>query len=85
VREGRRFAGVDAVIDKDLASAKLSREVGVDIFVIATDVPGAALDYGTARERFLTDLSLDDAKRFLAEDHFPPAPCNPRSRPACTS
>lgn len=78
VREGRRFAGVDAVIDKDLASAKLAQEVGVDIFVIATDVPGAALEYGTARERFLTDLSMNDAERFLAEGHFPPGSMQPK-------
>jgi carbamate kinase len=37
VREGRAFQGVDAVIDKDLASARLAEEVGVDIFLIATD------------------------------------------------
>jgi carbamate kinase len=42
IREGRAFQGVDAVIDKDLASAKLAEEVGVDIFLIATDVEGAA-------------------------------------------
>ena len=46
IREGRTFCGVDAVIDKDLASAKLAEEVGVDIFLIATDVQGAALNYG---------------------------------------
>ena len=43
VREGRAFTGVDAVIDKDLASAKLVGEMGVDIFIIATEVEGVAL------------------------------------------
>ncbi len=43
-REGRAFQGVDAVIDKDLASAKLAEEVGVDIFLIAKDVSGVALN-----------------------------------------
>ncbi|MGW8195910.1 MAG: amino acid kinase family protein, partial [Desulforhopalus sp.] len=42
-RVGRMFHGVDAVIDKDLASATLAEEIGADIFLIATDVPGAAL------------------------------------------
>ncbi|MBT8349802.1 MAG: carbamate kinase, partial [Deltaproteobacteria bacterium] len=38
IRKGRAFNGVDAVIDKDLASARLAEEVGADIFLIATDV-----------------------------------------------
>ena len=53
IREGRAFQGVDAVIDKDLASAKLAEEVGVDIFLIATDGQGAALRYGRPDEKFL--------------------------------
>jgi carbamate kinase len=40
IREGRAFHGVDAVIDKDLASAKLAEEIRVDVFLIATDVEG---------------------------------------------
>ena len=46
VREGRAFAGVDAVIDKDLASEKLAEEVGVDVFDIATEVECVDLHYG---------------------------------------
>ncbi len=78
VREGRAFSGVDAVIDKDLASAKLAEEVGVDIFVIATDVPGAALDFGSERERFLKTVSLERAKRYLAAGHFPDGSMGPK-------
>jgi len=43
VRERRAFHGVDAVIDKDLASARLAEEVGVDILLMATDVEGLLL------------------------------------------
>lgn len=78
IREGRTFCGVDAVIDKDLASAVLAREVGVDIFVIATDVEGVALDYGTPKERFLRRLTLDEAARFATEGHFPPGSMGPK-------
>ena len=46
IREERTFPGVDAVIDKDLASAKLAQEVGVDVFLIATDEAGAFINYG---------------------------------------
>lgn len=78
IREGRTFCGVDAVIDKDLASAVLAKEVGVDIFLIATDVEAVALDYGTPHERFLRRLTLDDAARFASEGHFPPGSMGPK-------
>lgn len=78
VREGRGFQGVDAVIDKDLASARLAAEVGVDLFLIATDVPGAALDYGTPRQRFLRRLSSAEARAHLASGQFAPGSMAPK-------
>ena len=78
VREGRAFQGVDAVIDKDLASAKLAEEVGVDIFVIATDVDGVALNYGTADEKFLRHLNIRTATQLLAEAHFAAGSMRPK-------
>ncbi len=70
VREGRSFAGVDAVIDKDLASAKLAVEVGVDTFIIATDVPGVAINYGSKDQRFLRTITVTQAERYRQEGHF---------------
>ena len=82
IREGRAFYGVDAVIDKDLASAKLAEEVGVDIFIIATDVPGAAIHYGTANQKFLRAVTLDQADQYLKEGHFPPGSMRPKMEAA---
>jgi carbamate kinase len=78
IREGRAFQGVDAVIDKDLASARLAEEVGVDIFLIATDVPGVALNYGTAAERFLRKIETAAAQQYLKEGHFPAGSMAPK-------
>ena len=78
IREGRRFSGVDAVIDKDLASARLAEEVGVDIFLIATDVQGVALNYGKKNQEFLRSLTARQAARFLAQGHFPPGSMGPK-------
>jgi carbamate kinase len=78
VREGRAFHGIDAVIDKDLASARLAQEVGVDLFVIATDVPRVALDYGTAMERPLDRMAVAEARQFLAEGQFPAGSMGPK-------
>jgi carbamate kinase len=78
IREGRSFHGVDAVIDKDLVSAKLAEEVGVDIFIIATDVPGAILGYGTSEEKLLRYLTVDEAALYLNQGHFPPGSMGPK-------
>lgn len=78
VREGRAFHGIDAVIDKDLASARLAEEVGVDVLVIATDVPGVALDFGRPGERFLATMTAAQADRYLKDGHFPPGSMGPK-------
>jgi carbamate kinase len=78
IREERGYHGIDAVIDKDLASARLAGEVGVDVFVIATDVPGAALHYGSDKERFLRRMSPKQARHYLAEGHFPAGSMGPK-------
>lgn len=78
VREGRGFHGVDAVIDKDLASACLAQEVGVELLVIATDVPGVALDYGRPSQHYVRRLTTDEARRLLHAGQFAPGSMAPK-------
>ncbi len=78
IREGRSFCGVDAVIDKDLVSAVLAHEVGIDLFLIATDVPGVALNFGKQGEAFLRTLTVNDAQRYLRDGQFPPGSMGPK-------
>ena len=78
IREGRAFHGVDAVIDKDLASAKLAEEIRVDVFLIATDVEGVALNYGGPDQRFLRKMTLAEAAQYKKEGHFPPGSMGPK-------
>jgi len=78
VREGRRFSGVDAVIDKDLASVKLAQEIEADIFLIATDEKGVFLDYGTPDQRLLTKLTPGQAGELLEAGHFPAGSMGPK-------
>ncbi|OPY73679.1 MAG: Carbamate kinase 2 [Syntrophorhabdus sp. PtaU1.Bin002] len=78
IRDGRTFCGVDAVIDKDLASAVLALEVGVDIFIIATDVEGVALHYGRPYEKFLRKLTVLEAAKYGKEGHFPAGSMGPK-------
>ncbi len=78
VREGRSFAGVNAVIDKDLASAKLAEEVGVDMMIIATDEEGVAIDYGRPQQRFLRHMTVRKAEEYMQEGYFPPGSMGPK-------
>ena len=78
IRDGRSFCGVDAVIDKDLVSARLAEEVDVDIFMIATDVKGAHLNFGQPEEIFLSELSPEEAKQYIADGQFPAGSMRPK-------
>ncbi len=78
IRRGRAFNGVDAVIDKDLASVRLAEEVGVDIFLIATDVPGVMLDFGTPRQRLVAGMRVAESREYEKQGHFPPGSMLPK-------
>lgn len=67
-RHGRAFHGVDAVIDKDLASSVLAVEVDADMLVIATDVDGVMEKFNTPDQRLLDRMSPADAEAFLKND-----------------
>jgi carbamate kinase len=78
VRDGRSFAGVNAVIDKDLASAKLAEEVGVDIMIIATDEEQVAIHYGRPEQQRLRRMTISEADAYRREGHFPPGSMGPK-------
>ena len=60
----RTLVGVEAVIDKDLASELLAREVGAERFVMVTDVDGVYVDWGTPDARLLARVTPDDLCKF---------------------
>jgi carbamate kinase len=63
--------GVAAVIDKDLASALLARQIRADLLIISTSIDRVALNYGTDRQTWVDRMTLADVKRYLAEGgHF---------------
>jgi carbamate kinase len=66
-RRGAHLAGVDAVIDKDRASALLARELSADRLVILTDVPAVYRNFGAAGQEELRELAVDDAEALLPE------------------
>jgi carbamate kinase len=70
IRQGHHLKGASAVIDKDLASAKLAELIDADLLIILTTVEKVALNYGTPQQRELDHLSVDEAQRCIAQGHF---------------
>jgi len=70
--------GVEAVVDKDYASALLARTIGAELLVISTQVERAAIDFGKPSERPLGELTVTEAERYLAEGQFPPGSMGPK-------
>lgn len=64
--------GVEAVIDKDLASSLLARLLGFDALVIVTAVSEIAIHFGKPEQRGLTRVTASELERYAAAGHFPP-------------
>lgn len=70
--------GVEAVIDKDRASALLASRLHVDLFVISTDTDYVYLDYKKPTQRPLREVCAAELESYLAEGHFPPGSMGPK-------
>ena len=82
LKEGEKLVGVDAVIDKDLAGERLAVDVEAKIFLVLTDVDQVKLNYKTPQEKGLSHITLEEAKRYLAEGHFAKGSMEPKMRAA---
>jgi carbamate kinase len=67
VVRGDRLVGVDAVIDKDRASALLARNLGAELLVILTEVPAVYRNFATPEQRELSGLDRREAEKLLPE------------------
>ncbi|NJE08323.1 carbamate kinase [Thermococcus sp. M39] len=78
IEENGQLKGVEAVIDKDLAGEKLAEVVNADIFMILTDVNGAAINYGKPNEKWLHKVTVEELKKYYAEGHFKKGSMGPK-------
>ena len=78
IRSGRELKGVEAVIDKDRASALLASELDVDIFAISTDIPFVYLDYKKPTQRQLSHVTASELEEHFEAGHFPPGNMGPK-------
>ncbi|WP_461863204.1 amino acid kinase family protein, partial [Thermococcus sp.] len=78
IEEEGQLKGVEAVIDKDLAGERLAEEVRADVFMILTDVNGAAVNYGKPNEKWLGEVTAGELKRYYEEGHFKKGSMGPK-------
>jgi carbamate kinase len=78
IEDNGTYEGVDAVIDKDFASALLALDIAADLFVILTGVDKVSINYGKPEQTDLDVLKVEDAKRYYAEKQFPAGSMGPK-------
>ena len=82
VEDGKEIRGVEAVIDKDLASAITAVQIRADEFYILTDVPKVYINFRKPNEKALDTITVEEAKKYLAEGHFTEGSMGPKVRAA---
>ncbi len=78
IEENGHISGVDAVIDKDRASAILANEIKADKLLILTGVETVCTGFGTPEQKTLSVLSREEAKALLDSGEFPPGNMGPK-------
>ncbi|MGM9631458.1 carbamate kinase [Butyricicoccus sp.] len=77
-QNGNHLSGASAVIDKDLVSALLAEELDADSLVILTAVEKVAVNFGKPNQRDLDRITVDEARRLMAQGHFAPGSMLPK-------
>ena len=70
ISENGKLVGVNAVIDKDNASSLLAAQLGADYLVILTAAEKVAINFGKENQEWLSDLTVEQAKEYIAEEQF---------------
>ena len=78
--EGGQLLGVEAVIDKDFASALLATSLNADLLLISTAVEKVAINFNQPDQKWLDEMSLDQARKYLDEGHFGKGSMEPKIR-----
>jgi len=78
-RDDGSMVGIEAVIDKDAASALLARQLGADALLLLTDVEAVYRDFGTDRSTALSELTVSEARAL----EMPAGSMGPKLQAAC--
>lgn len=78
VYKGDRYEGVDAVIDKDFAAAKMAALIDADAFIILTAVDHVFVNFGKEDEKALQEATVKEMAQYILEDQFAPGSMLPK-------
>lgn len=73
-----KLVGLEAVIDKDFAAAKLAEIIEADVLLILTAVDTVKINYGQDDEQSISQMTLDQARQYIAEGQFAPGSMLPK-------
>ena len=76
--EGGELSGVEAVIDKDFASGLLANLIHADLLVISTAVERVAINFNKPNQKWLDEMTVAEAEKYIAEGHFAPGSMLPK-------
>lgn len=76
--EKQNLQGIEAVIDKDLASSLLATEIGAEMFYILTDVPKVYLNFHQPNQKELHIVSIEEARKYYGDGHFASGSMGPK-------
>lgn len=76
--EDDNLVGVEAVIDKDLTSSLLARNLGAETMIMSTAVDKVALHFGTPEQRDIDRMTVPEAQRYVEAGHFAPGSMRPK-------
>jgi carbamate kinase len=82
-RDDGSLQGVEAVVDKDLASALLAADLGADALLILTDVEKVLLGYDSDSERPIDSMTVAEARRYIDAGEFGPGSMKPKVEAVC--
>ncbi len=80
VKKTGKLEGIDAVIDKDLASATLASKINADAFFILTDIPYVFINFNTPQQHKLGNVTTEEMKKYLSEGQFTEGSMAPKVR-----
>jgi carbamate kinase len=80
--EPNKLQGIDAVVDKDLASSLLAKQIGADRLFILTDVAKVCLNFNTPQEKTIDRMTIMQAEKYLQEGQFAEGSMAPKIRAA---
>jgi carbamate kinase len=78
IEDRKMLRGLEAVIDKDLASERLATEIDADVLLILTDVDAVYLNYGSKNQKKLGEISLKKIEEYYHNGQFPPGSMGPK-------